>query len=170
MKTNPFTTGKQLSINDLKTACAYWRCGMQQHEAVFYLSFQQVPSMEDFWVACGLKQVIDHLTKFGFPRDELMYFSSLVGSDGEPIFDPGFLEYLLKMEFSCTLHAVPEGTIVFAHEPLLRVEGPLIQCQLLKVSTYRPHVAIQTAAASHAARLSTWPSETNCWLRILRNL
>ena len=152
MKTTPSSPGKHLKLTELKTACAYWRCGMQHHEAIFYASIQQVQPQGEYWVACGLKQVIDALAHFQFPREDLMYYSSLVGQDGEPLLDPGFLEYLLQLEFSCTLHAVPEGTLVFAHEPLLRIQGPLIQCVILE-SLITDQLSIQSGVASAAARL-----------------
>ncbi len=58
--------------------------------------------------------------------------SSLTGNDGKPLFEAAFLDYLQQVELTCDIDAVPEGTVVFPNEPLVRVRGPLIQCQLLE--------------------------------------
>ena len=139
-------------LNPLTMAYGYWKQGMQNHEAVFHLFFRENPFGGGFTVACGLKTVIDYLQDFKFKREELIYLSELLGDDNQPIFEPGFLEYLLKMRFSCTVYGIPEGTIVFPHEPILRIQGPLIQCQLLE-SILLNQINYQTLIATKAARI-----------------
>ena len=139
-------------LTPLTMAYGYWKQGMTQHEAVFHLFFRENPFEGGFTVACGLKTVIDWLQDFSFKREELIYLSELRGEDQQPIFEPGFLEYLLKMRFSCTVYGIPEGTIVFPHEPILRIQGPLIQCQILE-SLLLNQINYQTLIATKAARI-----------------
>src|SRR5690606_40768806 len=56
----------------------------------------------------------------------------LTGNDARPLFERAFLEYLRGLEFSCDVDAIPEGTPVFAYEPLVRIVGPIVQCQILE--------------------------------------
>jgi len=110
----------------------YWKSGLDKKEAVFHLFFRRAPFQGGFTVAAGLEAVIDYLQNFHFDSSDLQYLSELENSDGERCFCPEFLDYLSKMRFSCQVDAMPEGTIAFPYEPLLRIQGPLIQCQLLE--------------------------------------
>src|SRR5690606_21660222 len=73
--------------------------------------------------------------------------------DGSPVFDADFLDYLQKLEFSCDIDAVEEGTVVFPNSPLVRVRGPLIQCQLLETPLLNI-INFQTLIATKAARIN----------------
>jgi len=77
---------------------------------------------------------------------------TLNGNDDNPLFDATFLRWLQKMEFSCDIHGVPEGTIVFPHEPLIRVQGPLYQCQLIETMLLNT-INFETLIATKAARI-----------------
>lgn len=110
----------------------YWKSGLDKKEAVFHLFFRRAPFQGGFTVAAGLETVIDYLQNFHFDSSDLQYLSELENSDGERCFCPKFLDYLSTMRFSCQVDAMPEGTIAFPYEPLLRIQGPLIQCQLLE--------------------------------------
>ena len=67
-----------------------------------------------------------------FEPEDVDYLASLSGGDGGPLFERPFLDHLAAMRLTCDLDAVPEGTAVFPHEPLIRVTGPMLQCQLLE--------------------------------------
>src|SRR5689334_4964433 len=116
-------------LYQLTMAYGYWKTGTQDREAVFHLFFRSQPFKGGFSVACGLSDAVEYLRNLSFTGEELTYLGTLVGNDGKPIFEPAFLEYLAKLEWKCDVDAVPEGTIVFPHEPLLRIQGPLLQCQ-----------------------------------------
>lgn len=139
-------------LYQITMAYGYWKEGMQDHEATFHLTFRDAPFGGTFAVACGLHAVIEYLQQLAFSRDDLVYLSRLSGNEGSPLFEPAFLDYLFNLEFTCTLHAAPEGTLVFAHEPLIRVQGPIIQCQLIE-SALLNFVGYQSLIATKAARI-----------------
>jgi len=139
-------------LYQLTMSYSYWKQGMQNYEAVFHLYFRENPFQGGFTIACGLKPVIDYLQHFRFTREEVIFLSELTGSDGQPLFEYGFLEYLLNLKFSCTLHAAPEGSVVFPYEPLIRIQGPIIQCQLLETALLNV-INFQTLVATKAARV-----------------
>jgi nicotinate phosphoribosyltransferase len=131
---------------------AYWKAGLDSKEAVFHLFFRKPPFHGGFTVAAGLESVIDYLEHLHFKASDLEYLASLTNSEGHPHFCPGFLEYLSNLKFSCDVDAVPEGTIIFPYEPLLRVQGPLIQSQILE-SALLNLVNFPTLIATKAARM-----------------
>lgn len=118
-------------LYELTMAYGYWKKRMF-HEAVFNLFFRQQPFDGGYTIVCGLSDAIDYLRYFKFESDDLKYLNELTGNDGNPLFADGFLDYLEQLEFCCNVDAVPEGTVVFPHEPLLRISGPLLQCQLFE--------------------------------------
>lgn len=111
---------------------AYWKSRMDNREAVFHLFFRKPPFKGGFTVAAGLEQVVHFLEEFKFSESDLSYLEMLPGEKGKPYFEKPFLEYLSRLKFTCDVDAVPEGTIVFPYEPLLRIQGPMLQCQLLE--------------------------------------
>lgn len=110
----------------------YWKAGLDSKESVFHLFFRRAPYQGGFTVAAGLESVIDFLEAFHFDPSDVEYLASLTNSEGERSFPDEFLQYLATMRFNCDVDAMPEGTIVFPYEPLLRIQGPLIQCQILE--------------------------------------
>src|SRR5688572_11710896 len=114
-------------LYQLTMAFGYWKQGIAEREAIFHLTFRKHPFGGQFAIACGLQHVIDFLSDFRFSDDDCDYLHSLRGADGKSLFEPGFVDYLRRLEFTCDLDAIPEGTAVFAHEPLVRVVGPLLQ-------------------------------------------
>src|SRR5260221_637668 len=119
-------------LYELTMASGYWKLGMADREAVFSLSFRKQPFDSGYAISCGLHDVIDYLRSFHFDEADAQYLGTLTGNDGKPLFEPGFLDYLRKLEFSCDVDAIPEGTAVFAHQPSVRVRGPLLQAQIIE--------------------------------------
>src|SRR5438270_94552 len=123
-----------------------------EKEACFHLSFRRNPFGGGFAVACGLAPAIEYIENLRFQDGDLEYLAGLVGNDGRPLFEPGFLDHLRALSFRCDLDAVPEGTVVFAQEPLVRVTGPLLAAQLLETPLLNL-INFQTLIATKAARL-----------------
>lgn len=139
-------------LYELTMAYGYWKLGREDLGAVFHLSFRSHPFRGGFTVAAGLEEVIHFLGELRFAEDDLRYLSTLVGDDGKPLFEPGFLDYLRNLNFTCDVDAVPEGTVVFPHEPLLRVAGPILQGQLIETAVLNL-INFQTLVATKAARV-----------------
>ena len=121
-------------LYQLTMAYGYWKTGAHTREAVFHLHFRKQPFGGGYAIACGLGAAVDWLSSLRFTDDDTAYLATLTGNDGAALFEEGFLAYLRAMRFECDIDAVPEGTAVFAQEPLVRVQGPLIQCQLVETA------------------------------------
>ena len=139
-------------LYQLTMAYGYWKAGKAEQEAVFNLYFRKHPFQGGFTIACGLSSVIDYLKDYRFSEDDLAYVGSITGNDGEKLFEPGFLDYLKNLEFACSIDAIPEGTAVFPNEPLLRIQGPILQCQLLETPLLNL-INFQSLIATKAARM-----------------
>ena len=127
--------------------------GARQNEAVFHLFFRRNPFEGGFAVACGLARAVDYLTSYRFGDDDLAYLATLTGNDGQPLFQHSFLRQLAGLRLSCDVDAMPEGTVVFPYEPLVRVRGPLMQAQLVETALLN-FVNFETLIATKAARVS----------------
>jgi nicotinate phosphoribosyltransferase len=133
-------------------ACGYWKAGVSDYEAAFHVTFRKNPFGGQFTVACGLTTAIDFLRRFQFTEPEIAYLGSQRGNDGKPLFDSGFLTYLRGLQLTCDIDAIPEGTLVFPNEPLIRVSGPVAQCQLLETALLNI-LNFQSLIATKAARV-----------------
>lgn len=139
-------------LYELTMAYGYWKMGFAEKEAVFHLFFRKKPFNGTFAVAAGLETALQYLKDFKYQSSDLAYLETLKGSDGKPLFEKPFLDYLSKFSFNCDIDAVPEGTPIFPYEPLLRVQGPIIQAQLLE-SPLLNIINFQTLIATKAARI-----------------
>lgn len=139
-------------LYQLTMGFGYWKNGLADRDAVFNLFYRKNPFGHPYALAAGLDLVIDVLKNFRFSVDDIQYLGALKAADGKPLFNESFLNYLQRMEFSCNISAVPEGTAVFPHQPLLRVEGPLIQAQLLETALLNM-LNFSTLITTKAARI-----------------
>jgi len=139
-------------LYQLTMAQAYRSSGKAETEAVFHLFFRRNPFGGGFAVACGLSRVLDLLQNFRFGEQDLAYLALQAGNDGRPLFDPSFLHELSELRLACDVDAVPEGTVVFPYEPLVRVRGPLLQAQLVETALLNS-VNFETLIATKAARV-----------------
>src|SRR5437667_654795 len=121
-------------LYEVTMACGYWKAGVSDHEAAFHVTFRENPFGGGFTVACGLATAIDFLRTFHFTETQIHYLASQNGNDGRPLFGSGFLDHLRSLRLTCDVDAIPEGTLVFPNEPLIRICGPIIQCQLLETA------------------------------------
>ncbi|PTB82075.1 nicotinate phosphoribosyltransferase [Alloalcanivorax venustensis] len=136
----------------LTMAQGYWKQQRAEQEAVFHLYFRKNPFKGGYTISAGLADAVDLLQNFKFTQEDTAFLGQLKGSKSQPLFETDFLEYLSQLKFTCTVDAIPEGTAVFPNEPLLRIQGPILQCQLLET----PLLTIlnfQTLIATKAARM-----------------
>ncbi len=134
-------------LYELTMLQAYFEEGMTQ-EAVFSLFVRRLPARRNFLLVCGLESVLDYLENLHFGDDELAYLASL----GK--FSDQFLGWLGDFRFTGDVYAVPEGTPVFANEPLLELVAPLPQSQLVETFVMN-QLHLQTVLATKAQRVVT---------------
>lgn len=154
MKLNPlFPTTDTLGINtdlyELTMAAAYFEAGRRDQRATFELFTRRLPTNRTFLVAAGLEQALHYALNVRFSHETLNYLQSL------PNFhhvDRRFFDYLKDFRFSGDVYGLPEGTVFFAHEPLLQVSGPVIEAQVLETLLINT-LNFQTTVASKASRL-----------------
>ncbi len=133
-------------LYEITMAYGYWKEGISSMESVFHLFFRKKPFGGEYAVAAGLGTALELLEKFHFSASDLAYLESL------QLFEPQFLEELSKFKLTCDIDAVPEGTVIFPYEPILRVKGPIIQAQLLE-SLLLNIINFQTLIATKASRI-----------------
>lgn len=139
-------------LYQLTMASGYFRSGRARDEAVFHLFFRTHPFGGSYAVAAGLEAVVDLVEGFRFGADDIDYLASLGAEDGGPEFGADFLDYLRVLRLHVDIDAVPEGRLVFANEPLLRVRGRLLEAQLLETALLNL-VNFQTLIATKATRV-----------------
>lgn len=124
----------------------YYKHGMHKNEAVFDLFFRQTRDNSAYAVMAGLESVIEYLQNLEFNDDDIQYLRSL------NLFDEQFLIKLESIAFTGELYAMPEGTIVFPFEPLLRVKAPIMEAQLIETALLNL-INHQTLIATKASRV-----------------
>ena len=123
----------------------YFKQNIHNKRAVFEVFFRKNPFNNGYAVFAGLERIISYLNNLTFSQSDLDYLQSL-GYHGE------FLDYLRNLKMSLTVRSVQEGDLVFANEPIVQVEGPLAQCQLVETALLNI-VNFQTLIATKAARI-----------------
>ena len=144
--------GLLTDLYQLTMAAAYARAGIGSTDACFHLYFRDNPFGGGFTVAAGLERAIEYLAGLHFTAADTAYLATLTGRDGNALFDVDFLAALEHFRFSGSVMGVPEGTVVFPNEPLLRVTGPIAECQLVETALLNI-VNFQTLVATKAARV-----------------
>ena len=139
-------------LYQLTMANGYWKNKMNEHQAVFHLFFRKSPFDNGFAIAAGLEQAIEYLQDLRFDVDDIQYLGSLKSDNNKALFDESFLNYLQRFKFDCDVDAVPEGTVVFPNQPLIRIKGNLIQAQLIETALLNI-INFQTLIATKAGRI-----------------
>ena len=112
---------------EITMANGYLQSGnMKEDIAYFDMFFRKVPDGGGYAIMAGVEQVIDYLENLKFMEEDIEFLR------GKGVFCEEFLEYLRNFRFSCDVWAVPEGTPIFPHEPVLTVRGPMIQAQFIE--------------------------------------
>lgn len=141
-------------LYQLTMAYGYWKLDRADEEVVFHLFFRRPPFAGGYAIATGLGLALDYIRGFQLDASDIEYLASLTGNDGQPLFERGFLDYLATLRLKCDIDAMPEGTISFGQEPLMRVRGSILQCQLLETPLLNI-INFQTLIATKATRICT---------------
>ncbi len=124
----------------------YYLLGKSQQKANFDYFFRKIPEDGGFCVAAGLEQLIEYIENLHFEPEDLDYLRSL------NLFPPEVLKFFQNLRFTGDLYAVPEGTLVFPQEPIIRVTGPLAEAQFIETALLNL-LNYQTLIATKAARV-----------------
>jgi nicotinate phosphoribosyltransferase len=141
---NPVSSPLLTDLYQLTMLQAYFARGMLD-TAVFELFVRKLPPNRNFMMAAGLEQALQFLEELRFGDDELEWI------EDSGLFHPGFVEHLRGLRFTGDVHAMPEGTVFFPNEPILRVTAPMPQAQLIE-SRLINLVHFETTVATKAAR------------------
>ncbi len=146
----------QTDLYQLTMAAAYWQAGKADQQSVFHMFFRRLPFKGGYAIAAGLAPALEWLRDFKFTADDIAYLAGLRTKNGNPLFQEKFLAYLADLRLALYIDAIPEGSAVFAHEPLLRVQGPILHAQLvetalLNIINFQTLIATKAARTCHAA-------------------
>ncbi|MGB7366621.1 nicotinate phosphoribosyltransferase [Carnobacterium jeotgali] len=132
-------------INMMKT---YWELGKADAHAVFESYFRSNPFNSGYAVFAGLERIVQYIQKLKFTQSDIDYLRSL------NTYPEGFLAYLKDFKFKGTIRSMVEGEVVFAGEPLIQVEGPLADCQLVETAILNV-LNYQTLIATKASNIKS---------------
>ena len=133
-------------LYELTMMYGYWKKGMGKNRAVFDMFYRATSEITAYAIAAGLEQVIEYVNNLHFAEEDIAYLRSL------NLFDESFLDYLSNFKFTGDIMAVPEGTIVFSYEPIVRVTAPIMEAQLIETALLNM-VNHQTLIATKAGRV-----------------
>jgi len=136
----------------LTMAQGYYQAGIADRKSIFHMFYRHPPFGGRYVVAAGIESFADWLDGLSFSREDLAYLRSISGSNGKPFFHQSFLDFLEKWQFTGTVEATPEGTIVFPHEPIVRVCAPLLDAQIIE-TTLLAIINFQSLIATKASRV-----------------
>lgn len=125
----------------------YFNQGIHNKRAVFELYFRKLPFENGFAVFAGLERIVSYLQQLTFSETDIAYLRE----EGYP---EDFLAYLKDLKLELSVKSAREGDLVFANEPLVQVEGPLAQCQLVETALLNI-INFQTLIATKAARIKS---------------
>lgn len=124
---------------------AYFKDGIHERKSYFDVYFRKIPFGGGYAVFAGLEKVVEYLNSFEFTDSDIEYLAELG-------YEEDYLQYLKQMKFTGSIRSVREGEIVFGNEPLIRVEAPLIQAQIIETAILNI-VNYQILIATKAARI-----------------
>ena len=115
-----------MDLYELTMANGVWGSDMRDTVTYFDMFFRRIPDNGGYAIMAGLEQLIEYMNNLKFTEEDIEYLTSL------NLFREDFIDYLRNFEFCCDVWAVPEGTVIFPHEPIVTVRGPIIQALMLE--------------------------------------
>lgn len=115
-----------MDLYELTMANGIFTSEMRDTVTYFDMFFRRVPDNGGYAIMAGLEQLIEYMNNLKFSDDDIKYLKSL------GLFAPEFMEYLRGFKFTCDVWAMPEGTVIFPHEPIVTVRGPAMQALMLE--------------------------------------
>ena len=145
--------GLLTDLYELTMAAGYFAAGKQNDIGTFEFTIRHLPRNRDFVLAAGLHRAVDYLLSLGFEAEEIAYLQGLENFRNAP---PGFWDYLAGFRFTGDVFAVPEGTVLYAGQPVMNIRAPLIEGQipetyLLSAVTFETLIATKAARIVHAS-------------------
>ncbi|SFE14820.1 nicotinate phosphoribosyltransferase [Peptostreptococcaceae bacterium pGA-8] len=133
---------------ELTMANGYFESGVIEDIGYFDMFFRKVPDGGGYAIMAGVEQVVDYLDNLEFTEEDIEYLRE------KGMFCEEFLDYLRNFKFQCDVWAVPEGTPIFPHEPILTVRGPVIQAQFVEtmILLFINHQSLIATKASRIVR------------------
>ena len=152
--------GLLTDLYQITMAYGYWKSNMHHQETVFHLFFRKAPFQGGYAIATGMETVTELITHLHFSDTDIAYLATLQGNDQQPLFETAFLDYLANLSFDVDVAGVQEGNLVFAHEPILRISGKIIPCQLIETAlltcvNFQTLIATKASRVCHAAENDT---------------
>lgn len=138
-------------LYELTMMQGYFETGSYKKQVVFDLFYRKNPSGNGYAIAAGLQQVIEYIRNLRFTEDDITYL------EGLGLFSADFIDYLRDFRFTGEIYAIPEGTVVFPHEPLMRVKAPIVEAQLVETALLNI-INHQSLIATKAARV-VWSAQ-----------
>ncbi|MFC6040311.1 nicotinate phosphoribosyltransferase [Paenisporosarcina macmurdoensis] len=133
-------------LYQINMAETYWADGIHNRKAVFELFFRKLPFGNGYAIFAGLERVLDYLRDFRFTESDLAYLQE------ELDYKEDFISYLREVRFTGDVYSMVEGELVFANEPIIRIEAPLVEAQLIETALLNI-VNYQTLIATKASRI-----------------
>lgn len=139
-------------LYELTMAQGLWENGKLEEQGCFTAFYRDRPFGNAFAVMCGTAELPELVENLRFTDEDIDYLSSLSAPGGGKMFNPDFLEFLRGFRMHVDIDAVPEGELVFPREPMVRVTGSALECQLLETALLNT-INFQTLVATKTARV-----------------
>ena len=150
--TRPTDVSLNTDLYELTMAQGFWESGLVDAQACFTVFFRENPFDGGYAIACGTGQIVDLVENFRYTAEDIAYLTDVEAPGGGALFKPEFLAWLTDFCMNVDVWAAREGEVVFPREPIVRVQGPMIACQLIETALLNL-VNFQTLVATKAARV-----------------
>ncbi len=150
--TRPTDVSMNTDLYELTMAQGLMEHGKLEEQGCFTAFFREAPFGSSFAVMCGTAELGEFVEHFAYTDEDIAYLAELEAPGGGRLFSPSFLKFLADFRPRVDIDAIPEGELVFAREPMVRVSGPMLDCQLLETALLNI-IGFQTLVATKTARV-----------------